>query len=111
LGRDASDASGLSHVQDLDINARNGQQESPESEQNLELGDIGASLSVSQLPVNGSSVPVAAAGSAVVDEPDLSGAVASACRPASPESWIVGATVQTGVTDILLIANPSEVVA
>ena len=111
LGRDASDASGLSHVRDLDVNSRNGLQKDPASEPDLELGDVGASLSVSQLPVDGESVPVAAAGSAIIDEPDVSGVVASACRPAIPETWIAGATVQTGVTDVLLIANPSDVVA
>lgn len=111
LGRDTEDASALAHVSDLSVKARNGQSTEPSSDADLELEGVGTSLTVSQLPVDGESVSVAAAGSASVDEPDMRGTAVSACRPGDPESWIVGATVQTGVTDVLMLANASDVVA
>ncbi|MFJ4164879.1 DUF5719 family protein [Microbacterium sp. NPDC089698] len=54
---------------------------------------------------------VAAAQSVTVSADDLSGFAASACRPPSMESWIVGGAGTTGSSDILLIANPGAVTA
>ncbi|MBS1672489.1 MAG: hypothetical protein JSS74_00800 [Actinobacteria bacterium] len=54
---------------------------------------------------------IAAAQSVKVTADDLSGFAASACRPPSMESWIVGGAGTTGSNDILLIANPGAVTA
>lgn len=53
----------------------------------------------------------AAAQSLTVSADDLAGFAASACRPPSMESWIVGGAGTTGSSDILLIANPGKVTA
>lgn len=61
---------------------------------------------------NGSApAQVAAAQSVSVTADDLSGFAASACRPPSMDSWIVGGAATTGSNDILLIANPGAVAA
>ena len=63
-------------------------------------------------PPNGSApAQVAAAESSTVSADDLSGFAASACRPPSMESWIVGGAGTTGSNDVLLIANPGAVAA
>lgn len=63
-------------------------------------------------PPNGSApAQVAAAQSVAVSADDLSGFAASACRPPSMDSWIVGGAATTGSNDILLIANPGAVIA
>lgn len=54
-------------------------------------------------------VSLSAATSADVREDDMAGFSASACRPASMESWIVGGSAAVGATDVLLIANPGRV--
>src|SRR5699024_3837111 len=72
---------------------------------------VGAAPSILQQPEGGASVPVAAAGSVSLADPDLAGFAASSCRAASPEAWLVGASVATGVTDIVTISNPTEVAA
>lgn len=53
----------------------------------------------------------AAAQSLTVSADDLAGFAASACRPPSMESWVVGGAGTTGSADILLIANPGTVTA
>lgn len=53
----------------------------------------------------------AATGSSTVSAEDLNGYAASACRPPLMESWVVGGATTTGSSDILLIANPSDVAA
>ncbi|MBS1906835.1 MAG: hypothetical protein JST33_09780 [Actinobacteria bacterium] len=53
----------------------------------------------------------AAAESVTLSDDDLSGFAASACRPPSMESWIVGGAGTTGSNDVLLIANPGAVTA
>ncbi|WP_110588511.1 DUF5719 family protein [Microbacterium suaedae] len=111
LGRDASDARGIEAVADMSVTMRNGDDADPVSERTIDLPDVASSLAVSQMPQEGEPISVAAAGSVAVAEADLTGYAASACRTASPESWIVGATVATGTTDILTIANPSDVAA
>lgn len=54
---------------------------------------------------------VAAAESVTVRADDLAGFSASACRPPSMDSWIVGGAGTTGSNDVLLIANPGAVTA
>lgn len=57
------------------------------------------------------AVEIAAAESVSVLQPDIAGFAASACRAPSMESWLVGGAASTGTSDIVLIANPSDVTA
>lgn len=58
------------------------------------------------------SVPfVAAAESIALAADDLSGLAASACREPSTESWLVGGTVETGTSDLIILSNPGDVTA
>lgn len=52
---------------------------------------------------------VAAAGASTVDDPDIAGFAASACRPPLLESWLVGGAATTGAADLLVLANPGTV--
>ncbi|WP_336628968.1 MULTISPECIES: DUF5719 family protein [unclassified Microbacterium] len=112
LGRDATQASQLSVA----------------ATPRLVSGTAGSALTTMQLGMpevlNGGSAPgfsappdgrkpalAAAAQSLTVSADDLSGFAASACRPPSMESWIVGGAGTTGSSDILMIANPGTVTA
>lgn len=111
LGRDAADASRFASAADLSLTAGAAAGDGPAQEAVLELPGVGTATSVTQDPVDGAPVSVAAATSASLEESDLRGFAASSCRPGSPEAWIAGAAVTTGTTDVLVIANPSDVTA
>jgi len=111
LGRDAADASRLDAAADMATTAGAASGESPALEADLELPGVGTTASVTQDADDGAPVSVAAAASASLEQSDLRGYAASSCRPGSPESWIAGAAVRTGTTDVLVVANPSDVTA
>ncbi|WES66170.1 DUF5719 family protein [Microbacter sp. GSS18] len=52
---------------------------------------------------------IAAAGASTVDDEDIAGFAASACRPPLLESWLVGGAATTGAADLLMLANPGVV--
>jgi len=64
-----------------------------------------------QIPEDRRVDPVAAAASADPRDEDLTGFAASACRAPALESWIVGGDTGVGESDILLLANPTDVSA
>ncbi|WP_029149309.1 DUF5719 family protein [Microbacterium indicum] len=111
LGRDASDASGLSLAADMQVTSLNGDGDVPTSDQAIDLSGVGQGVEITQLPDGQTAIPVSGSASADLADDDLSGFVASACRSPQPESWLVGATIATGVTDIIEIANPTDVAA
>ncbi|MGO3720692.1 DUF5719 family protein [Microbacterium gubbeenense] len=111
LGRDAADASKLASAADMAVTSGAAAGDGPVQEADIGLPDVGTATSVTQDPVDGAPVSVAAATSASLEEADLRGFAASSCRPGSPESWIAGSAVETGTTDVLVIANPSDVTA
>jgi len=59
----------------------------------------------------GSAARVGAAESITLDADDLSGLAASACREPSTESWLIGGTVETGTSDLIILSNPGDVTA
>jgi hypothetical protein len=59
----------------------------------------------------GTASPMAAAESISLGAEDLSGLAASACREPSTESWLVGGTVETGTSDLVILSNPGDVTA
>ncbi|GAA5148664.1 hypothetical protein GCM10025768_10680 [Microbacterium pseudoresistens] len=63
------------------------------------------------VPENREPAQIAAAESVDIRSDDLAGFAAASCREPSMESWIVGGAATTGASDILLVANPSEVTA
>ncbi|MBP2437583.1 DUF5719 family protein [Microbacterium amylolyticum] len=111
LGRDASDAQGLMAVTDPAIAALNARSEAPDTDGRTTIDGVGEATTIVQLPDGTDPIAVSGAGSALLNEPDITGFAASACRAPTPEAWLVGATVATGITDIVVVANPSEVAA
>lgn len=111
LGRDSSDASALTGVGDLALTTLTGQGEQPGEGDAAELEGVGSAPTIVQAPDGSTPISVGASGSAMIEQPDLTGFVASSCRAPSPEAWIAGATVSTGVTDVLMITNPNDVAA
>ncbi|MCS3842127.1 DUF5719 family protein [Microbacterium sp. AK031] len=59
----------------------------------------------------GSTATIAAAESVSLAAEDLSGLAASACREPSTESWLIGGTVETGTSDLVILSNPGDVTA
>ncbi|MEJ1921565.1 DUF5719 family protein [Microbacterium sp. KHB019] len=59
----------------------------------------------------GGAALVAAAESLTLAADDLSGLAASACRETRTESWLVGGTVETGTSDLIILSNPGDVTA
>lgn len=110
LGRDPGDAQGLTPAVDASatLGAANGQDP---DESRSDLAGVADMLRVSQLPEGAEPASVAASVAAEASDDDIAGFAASACRAAQPESWLVGASVQTGTTDILIVSNPSDVAA
>lgn len=113
LGRDAAQASQLSVAgsPNLVSGASAGETLTPGE---LGMSDVVGATSAPAFrasPQNRESALAAAAQSVTVSADDLSGFAASACRPPSLESWIVGGAGTTGSSDILLIANPGAVTA
>lgn len=59
----------------------------------------------------GSAAHIAAAESISLDAEDLSGLAASACREPSTQSWLLGGSVETGTSDLIILSNPGDVTA
>lgn len=59
----------------------------------------------------GSVAHIAAAESVALADDGLSGLAASACREPSTESWLIGGTVETGTSDLIILSNPGDVTA
>lgn len=84
----------------------------PPEEEVLEIAGTGEGPAVfTAPPQNRSRVDVAAAGAATVNDDDLAGFAASACRPPLLESWLVGGSGETGAADLVLLSNPGVVPA
>jgi hypothetical protein len=111
LGRSAEDAAALTVAAPARVTAGNDRGEEPEADvlaQPAVAGEAAATRYV-QRPAGRDAVSAAAASSAVLNDTDLAGFTASACRPPQMESWLVGGNTVTGATGIVLIANPGDV--
>ncbi|MBZ4487105.1 DUF5719 family protein [Microbacterium sp. cx-55] len=113
LGRDASDAGGLtSAASSQTVSASDG---SPLDTVALTAspaisGDASASALVAA-PDGDRRSDAAAAASASVEADDLRGYTVSACRQPLIESWLVGGATTTGAADLVILSNPSDVAA
>jgi hypothetical protein len=76
-----------------------------------ELGDSGGPKRFVGSAEQDGAALVAAAESVTLAADDLSGLAASACREARTESWLVGGTVETGTSDLVILSNPGDVTA
>lgn len=59
----------------------------------------------------GEAALIAAAESISLESTDLSGLAATPCRETRTESWLVGGTVETGTSDLIILSNPGDVTA
>ena len=112
LGRDATqpDALGIAATPSVVSAAAPG---SWLSAQSLALPAVpgGEAAAFTAPPSDAAPAQVAAAQSVSVSSEDLAGFAASACRPPSLDSWLVGGAGTTGSNDIVLVANPGAVAA
>ena len=113
IGRDASQASQLTvaGTPTLVSGAASGSALTSSEIALSGIADAHAAEMFTASPNGSAPAQVAAAESMTVAADDLSGFAASACRPPSMESWIVGGAGTTGSSDILLLANPGAVTA
>ncbi|MFS0867888.1 DUF5719 family protein [Microbacterium sp. 179-B 1A2 NHS] len=114
LGRDIEDVSALTPAaeQRVVVAATPGADE-PEAADMVSADVPGGppAASFSAAPVDRTRTDLAAAGSAVVDDPDLAGFAATACTPPAMESWLVAGSGLTGAADLVVLANPGDVAA
>lgn len=113
LGRDPMNAALVSAAAfpDVTVGAADGVRVEEHELRMPELADAGEQTMYVGRSDAREAVEIAAAESVSVMQPDLAGFAASACRAPSMESWIVGGAASTGTSDIVLIANPSDVTA
>ncbi|GAA4485252.1 DUF5719 family protein [Microbacterium panaciterrae] len=113
LGRDASQASQLTvaGTPQLLSGAASGSSLTSANIALTGIADASAAPMFRAQPNGSAPAQVAAAESTSISADDLSGFAASACRPPSMESWIVGGAGTTGSNDILSVANPGAVAA
>ncbi|GGF45914.1 hypothetical protein GCM10010922_22080 [Microbacterium sorbitolivorans] len=111
LGLDATDASALANIGSLDLTVGNGNGSEPERSDDLDLEGVGSATILTQQPDGDEPVAVAGAGSVMLDDVNTVGYAISSCRPGAPEAWIAGASGQTGVSDVIIIGNASDVPA
>lgn len=111
LGRDATAASAIGVAAPSALTAATGSGSVPEPQPlaHPDVDDDDAPLRFVQPPIDRVGEPIAAAASAELDDEDLAGFAASACRPGSMESWIVGGDTAVGETDLLILSNPGQV--
>lgn len=76
-----------------------------------ELGDEGGPKRFVGSAEEGGTALLAAAESMTLAADDLSGLAASACREARTESWLVGGSLETGTSDLVILSNPGDVTA
>lgn len=110
VGRDAEDAGKLTDAATQDITAGTAPDALDADTGRLAADDVSDGVGPDALtaePVDGVRTDLAAAGSASVDDSDLSGFAASDCAPALMESWLVGGSAATGAADLVVLANPS----
>lgn len=117
IGRNTQDAGQMSSAGDPSLTAeRSGASDESELAASDLLtvdlsGPAAGPLKLVGSPDPGSAVSIAAAESVSLAADDLSGLAASACREPSTESWLVGGTVETGTSDLIILSNPGDVPA
>lgn len=73
--------------------------------------DLSGPRALTVAPHDDERSDIAASGSATVDDAELAGYAASACRPPLIEQWLVGGSAATGAADLVLVSNPGTVAA
>ena len=117
IGRNTQDAGQMSSAGDFALTAEGaGASERSElSASDLSSADFsGLAAGPTKLvgsPDQGSVELIAAAESISLAADDLSGLAGSACREPSTEAWLVGGTVETGTSDLIILSNPGDVTA
>ena len=110
VGRDASNAQALSIAQNIDFVTSQSAGLREEQVAVTNVADVTSTMFAAD-PIDGARVAVAAAGSASIATPDLTGFAAYGCQPAMMQSWLVGVDTTTGTTGVVTLTNPGEVTA
>lgn len=112
IGRDVQNAQQMSSAGTPDLTADS---VGPRDDSQLSASDlVGAASGPDRFigsAEEGGVALIAAAESISLAAEDLSGFAAGACREPSTESWLVGGTVETGASDLVIMSNPGDVAA
>lgn len=114
LGRDATQAGGVSVAAAQSVTAGVGPGDPAASSRSLQTPGISAGsspLTFSAPPSADGPSDLAASGSSQVEAEDLRGLAVSGCRAPMSETWLVGGSTTTGSADLVLLANPGDVPA
>lgn len=110
IGRDTQNVQQMSPAGRPDVTVGS---EGPREDSEIEVSDLTGDVAGPQRFVGsaeqGDASLVGAAESVTIAADDLSGLAASACREPSTESWLVGGTVATGTSDLIILSNPGDV--
>ena len=110
IGRDTQNAQQMSPAGRPDVTVdSNGPREDSELAVSDMTGDAGGPQRFVGSAEQGGASLVGAAESVTIGADDLKGLAASACREPSTESWLVGGTVETGTSDLIVLSNPGDV--
>lgn len=112
IGRDVNNAQQMSSAGDSSLTVdSNG----PRIDSELAVPDLVDATTAPQRFVGsaeqGGASLIAASESISLAATDLSGLAASTCREPSTESWLLGGTVETGTSDLIILSNPGDVTA
>lgn len=114
LGRDTNSAGQISVAAEQTATVGSAPGTAPSKTIVLKAPDVAGNAGPQSLttpPTGRALAQVGAAVSAQVKSADLSGFAASACQPATAQSWLVGGSAATGSNDLVLLANPGVVAA
>lgn len=74
-----------------------------------DLADAGEVRRLTGAPEDRTAPLIAATESVTLTTEDLTGFAAIPCREAATESWLIGGTVETGSSDLVVLTNPGAV--
>lgn len=74
-----------------------------------DLADAGEVRRLTGAPDDRTAPLIAATESVTLTADDLTGFAALPCREAATESWLIGGTVETGSSDLIVLTNPGAV--
>lgn len=111
-GRDAAAAQKLVPAADFALDTA-GASAAGAEQQPLTVVDVGDAKmqTLAATPEPGGVVDLAGAVSTTLAADDAAGFAAAACRPALTESWIAGIDTSVGASGVLLLSNPTDVMA
>ncbi|MGM7666298.1 DUF5719 family protein [Microbacterium sp. A93] len=112
IGRDVQNAQQMSSAGDATLTVDSS---GPRADSEIAAPDLLGAATAPQRFIGsaeqGGTSLVSASESIALAAADISGLAASTCREPRTESWLLGGTVETGTSDLIILSNPGDVTA